>query len=315
MTAAVAIALYNGEKFIEKQLDSIRLQTVQPDQVILCDDGSKDDTIRIVSEYIQKYELDSQWKLSVNSENLGYARNFYHAMSQCSADVIFLSDQDDIWKLDKIEKMMAVMQAHSQITVLSCKHGVIDSEDQPIHGLLSPKAKESLSLNCIAMENIMRSYRWPGMCLCIRKSLFDTLIPYIRDLTTPHDVVLTVCAADQGGFWEYGYIGADHRRHTNNAGQEEHRIRKVLNLERKLREISFYNEMLTNLLSGKLQLSSDTEKVIRCRLVLSQGRKDALEHRSLKGLYKVYYGEGSKMLRTFSLMCDIWLILFGMYKK
>ena len=50
MTVSVALALYNGEKFIEKQLDTLRLQTVKPNQVVLCDDGSSDNTVNIVNE-------------------------------------------------------------------------------------------------------------------------------------------------------------------------------------------------------------------------------------------------------------------------
>ena len=93
MTTAVAIALYNGEKFIYKQLESIRTQTQEPDQVVLCDDGSTDNTISIVNEYIEKYHLQNKWKLVKNDKNLGYARNFYKAMSMCTADLIFLLEK------------------------------------------------------------------------------------------------------------------------------------------------------------------------------------------------------------------------------
>ena len=57
MTTAVAVALYNGARFIEEQLDSIRNQTLCPDKVVLCDDGSKDNTVHIVREYIEKFNV------------------------------------------------------------------------------------------------------------------------------------------------------------------------------------------------------------------------------------------------------------------
>ena len=104
MTTAVAVALYNGARFLETQLDSLRLQSRTPDRVVLCDDGSTDGTADLVESYIAKYDLGETWKLCRNPENLGYIRNFYHAISLCDADLVFLSDQDDVWKLDKIAK-------------------------------------------------------------------------------------------------------------------------------------------------------------------------------------------------------------------
>lgn len=315
MTSAVAIALYNGEKFVEKQLESLRVQTKQLDQVILCDDGSKDATVRIVSDFIRQHQLEDSWKLMINEKNLGYSANFFHAMRQCETDLIFLCDQDDIWRPDKIQKMTEVMEQNPHIKLLSSRHGVIDGQDQTIQGLLAPKEKESFRLDQITMEDVLRSYRWPGMCMCIRTDYFQSLTPYIDDYVIPHDMVLTVCATDSGGFWEYGYIGADHRRHGNNAGNEEHRIWKVLNLRRKLGEVDVYNDMLERIVKGRLPLTDRTKQLTQTRLNLSLTRKDALKGRSFAVLKKAYTGEGAHLLRKFSLICDIWLICFGDYRQ
>lgn len=315
MTTAVAIALYNGEKFIEKQLDSLRLQTKLLDQVVLCDDGSKDGTVAFVQDYITRHGLADRWMLSINPSNLGYAGNFYHAMEQCHTDLIFLCDQDDIWRPDKIEKMAAVMESHPEITLLSSRYGVIDAQDQPIQGVLVPKEQEGYDLHAVTTEEIMRSFHWPGMCMCMRRDCFQKILPYLEDHKIPHDVVLAVCAADDGGFWEYSYIGADHRRHTNNTGKEEHRISKVLNLKRKLSEVEAYNDMLERIVCGKLPLKQETRSCIQRRLNLSLNRRDALATRSMSKLKKAYSGEGKTMLRKKSLLCDAWLILFGNYKE
>lgn len=315
MTTAVAIALYNGEKFVEKQLESLRLQSKQLDQVILCDDGSKDDTVRIVSSYIAVHDLQDRWQLIINEKNLGYAANFFHAMKQCRTDLIFLCDQDDIWRPDKVQKMAEVMEQNPHITLLSSRHGVIDGQGKPIEGLLAPKEKETFRLDQVTMEDVLRSYRWPGMCMCIRTDYFQSLTPYIDDYVIPHDVVLTVCATDSGRFWEYGYIGADHRRHGNNAGNEEHRIWKVLNLQRKLEEVDVYNDMLERIVKSKLPLTDGVRQLIQTRLNLSLARKEALKGRSFSALKKAYTGDGAHLLRKLSLICDIWLICFGNYRQ
>ena len=67
---SVCMTSFNGEKYIEKQLDTVRLQTVKPDQVILCDDCSKDNTVEVVRKYIEKYSLQDSWKVYKNEENL-----------------------------------------------------------------------------------------------------------------------------------------------------------------------------------------------------------------------------------------------------
>ena len=83
------MATYNGAQYIEEQLDSIRLQTMQPDEVILCDDCSSDDTVKLIKKYICDYDLRDTWKVKVNKDNLGYANNFNNAAYLATGDFIF----------------------------------------------------------------------------------------------------------------------------------------------------------------------------------------------------------------------------------
>lgn len=76
MKTSVVIATYNGIKFIEEQLNSILAQSVQPDEVIIIDDGSKVNTEEVVKRYINEHRLNGRWHLHVNEKNKGYARNF-----------------------------------------------------------------------------------------------------------------------------------------------------------------------------------------------------------------------------------------------
>ena len=65
MKLSIVISSYNGAKHIEEQLNSLRLQTRPADEVLICDDGSTDGTVKIVSDFINSYELQN-WKLIVN---------------------------------------------------------------------------------------------------------------------------------------------------------------------------------------------------------------------------------------------------------
>ena len=96
---SIALPTYNGEKYIREQLDSIYNQTLVPDEVVVVDDCSTDNTVNILEEYSQRYGL----KYFVNDSNIGYNKNFEKAIRLCAGDYIALSDQDDVWFPTKIQ--------------------------------------------------------------------------------------------------------------------------------------------------------------------------------------------------------------------
>ncbi len=102
MKVSVALATYNGERFIREQLDSILPQLSPGDEVIVSDDGSSDGTVDIILGYAEK---DERVRL-IKGPGKGAVRNFEHAISQCSGDVIFLCDQDDVWLPGKVEAVL-----------------------------------------------------------------------------------------------------------------------------------------------------------------------------------------------------------------
>ena len=100
---SIAMATYNGEKYLAEQLDSILAQTVQDFELIVCDDCSSDSTAEILSRYAEK---DSRIKIFVNEKNLGFVKNFEKAVSLCSGEYIALSDQDDVWFAGHLEILL-----------------------------------------------------------------------------------------------------------------------------------------------------------------------------------------------------------------
>ncbi len=315
MTVGIAIALYNGARFLEAQLETLRLQTCPPDQVVFCDDGSKDDTVTLVQSYIEKHGLQDRWQLHINEKNLGYAKNFYRAMSLCSTDLIYPCDQDDLWKSDKLEKMNQVMADHPEISLLMCRGGVIDAEGDALHGLLIEQSKETGALSAITPSQVLRSLSWTGMLMCVRKAFLTDWLEYLRSAQAPHDFALALCAADLGSFYTYEYVGAFHRRHDNNAANEEHRIWKVLNLKTKLRDMGMYNQYLEQLLDANPPISENTLGMLAYRLEKAKARECALRQRKLGKLMQVYLSDKSGLLRPSSLVCDLWLLVFGDYSQ
>lgn len=117
MKTSVILCTYNGKEYILEQLDSLKNQSLQPDEVIITDDKSTDETATIIKDYIKQYKLDN-WKLSINEENKGFRKNFMDSIRECSGEYLFLCDQDDIWNQDKISSMTKAMDENPKIDLL-----------------------------------------------------------------------------------------------------------------------------------------------------------------------------------------------------
>ena len=124
---SVVLAAYNGEKFIKDQLFSILNQSYPVDEIIVMDDKSNDHTLTCVEEVIVANKTSAKISVFVNDNNLGYIRNFYEGIAKARGDYIFLSDQDDLWAVDKVKKMLEAMQT-IKAEVLCSNFCLIDSE-------------------------------------------------------------------------------------------------------------------------------------------------------------------------------------------
>lgn len=307
------MATYNGEKYIEEQLLSILNQTRQPDEVVICDDNSSDSTTIKITQFIHDNNLHSRWKLISNKENKGYPMNFYYCMDNCKGEIVFFSDQDDIWERGKIEKMEIILKNNPQVQLLSCNHGVVDSKGNKINSFMTPKISETMEVKLIDIREILRAYVWPGMTMTIRKTYYDNICHNFKNSKIAHDFILAIFAANNNAFYYYDYIGTYHRRHDNNAAEEEHRIFKLLNLKRKLHEIQLYNNMLQKVVDAKFQLSTQTYNEISKRLELSKLRYYVLRNRGYSQLFHLYF-KNENTLRVKSYICDLWILFFGKYQ-
>ena len=96
----ILLATYNGEKYLEEQLNSILNQTYSNIRILISDDCSKDKTRKILEKYAQK---DNRIQLYFQEKNLGYVKNFEFLLRQVENDIYMLSDQDDVWQETKVE--------------------------------------------------------------------------------------------------------------------------------------------------------------------------------------------------------------------
>lgn len=123
---SIAMTTYNGEKYLNLQLDSILNQTYKNIEVIICDDCSTDSTLKILKEYEKKYSNIYVYK---NDINLGFAKNFEKSISLCKGDYIALADQDDIWLPEKLEVLYNNIEKNS---VICSTYKIIDDKNNII---------------------------------------------------------------------------------------------------------------------------------------------------------------------------------------
>ena len=214
MKISVVIATYNGELFLRKQLDSILKQTMVPDEIIVSDDCSEDSTWSILKEYNHKYP--DLFHIHRNSRNLGYALNFWNLLKRVTGDIIFLSDQDDIWYFDKVEKIYQIFCNQSDILALSTAYDLIKEDDTTYQDFRNVKFRNDNKLKKINWEEFVIHPRYPGMAMSIRQSLIEQLSFDEQKEPPAHDWILNQCAAYQEGMYFWDVILTHYRQHQSN---------------------------------------------------------------------------------------------------
>lgn len=246
---SVAMASYNGIKYIGEQLDSIRTQTLNPDEVIICDDCSSDGTFEFCRDYIAKYNLTG-WAVYRNDKNLGVLQNFRLAINKCSGDYIFTCDQDDIWLSDKIQVMTQAMNENNNIMLLVSNYQAIDSNKQKINAHLRNIARNDgeiirLPLKSYWLENVR-----PGCVMAFRREILERL--KIFDLADKlHDSVLWQHAIIIDSLYLINRQLILFRRHENNTTAAFH---EALSLERKIKDLRADSELYKNFLAHSQEL-------------------------------------------------------------
>src|SRR5262245_39471269 len=127
---SIALCTYNGTKYLSSQLESYLAQTCPPDEVVVCDDCSQDETVSTLNEFAERAPFPV--RIFVNERNLGSTKNFEKAISLCSGDIIFLSDQDDAWASNKIERIVEEFDRDSEVGMVFSNAELVDETMQPL---------------------------------------------------------------------------------------------------------------------------------------------------------------------------------------
>src|SRR6185503_17525101 len=131
MKISIAMCTYNGAEFLPAQLQSIMEQSRRPDEIVICDDGSTDGTGAFLERF--KEESSVPVTLQFNEQNLGSGKNFEQAITLCTGDVIALSDQDDVWRSDKLRLFENVLNTSPSAGLVFSDASIVDEKLKPLN--------------------------------------------------------------------------------------------------------------------------------------------------------------------------------------
>lgn len=199
---SVALCTYNGEKYLDQQLQSIIKQTRPVDEIIICDDCSKDNTVQIIKDY-QKHHA-GLIKLKINPKNIQSVKNFQQGLQLSTGDIIFLSDQDDLWSANKVEHYLNHFELNPNIEVICSNGHLIDENNQsldrrtiwdlPYLAHLQNQQIDLFHLICYT-SNIAT-----GASMALRKSFLNEILPIPSLQKMHHDEWIALIASYHNSF-------------------------------------------------------------------------------------------------------------------
>ena len=207
MKVSIAMATYNGGKYLREQLDSFLAQTRLPDELVITDDCSSDDTQAIIETFAALAPFEVRW--ARNEENLGYTGNFNKALMKSTGDLVFLSDQDDVWFPEKLERMERCALDDLEALVVMNDAALTDG-DLNDTGLTK--------LGQIASAGMSESSFVMGCCAAVRRELLDLCLP-IPAGYQGHDNWIVKMAEGMGRKRVFAYVLQWYRRHDENESQ------------------------------------------------------------------------------------------------
>ena len=261
MKISVAFIVYNGAKYIHRQLDSILAQTHGVDEIIVCDDASSDNTKEILEEYKNKHP--DLFFLHYNNKNLGPTKNIEKAIQACTGDIILLADQDDYWETNKVETIVKWFeQNHTMNGVfnngsLMNSNGDLDNKNALWDAMSFPykaiKNGEDLKVYINTVENSVT-----GAALAIRNNLPFLKQPFPLIKLLVHDRWIAMNLAENNSLGILNEKLIRYRIHSDQA------------IGGKIKNIEKYIELNTNLFESTPNINNSITSFKDLRYILNK---------------------------------------------
>lgn len=270
---SIALTTYNGSQYIVELLDSLRLQTRKPDEVLIADDRSTDNTVAIVEDYLNKYNLNN-WHIYINEHNLGWMKNFNSVISKTTGDYIFTADQDDIWNNKKIERYVECFNENNDAWLVCSDFNIIGTGDKAKKTTSMLPISYTVTNNGSKRVDFTTNYSLilrPGCVLAFTSKLKDI---YLRlwEENIPHDSLLWAIAGVSHHIFYLDFPSIDFRREDTNASASiAHDVRYKKNAIRQERIINrwYLNSEYLNLEDAKIVREDDKWNDYRYELLFN----------------------------------------------
>ena len=202
MKISVCMATYNGQKYIATQLESILKQLSVNDEVIISDDSSTDRTVDVIKEF-----NDGRVILYENNRFHSPVLNFENALKKISGDIIFLSDQDDIWLDNKVEVMVKLLRSYD-LVVSDCL--LIDENEAVLNGSFF----ELRGSKSGVIHNLIKN-SYIGCCMAFNRKILEKALPFPKTIPM-HDMWIGMIGELFGQTYFCREQLVKYRRHGNN---------------------------------------------------------------------------------------------------
>jgi glycosyltransferase involved in cell wall biosynthesis len=288
MTTSVALCTYNGSRYLKDQLESILSQTLPVDEIVVCDDGSTDQTIPIINFYQQHFPFI---RLVNNDHNLGGKKNFEKALSLCTGDTIFLCDQDDVWEEQKVETIVQYLQENEYCEGVF-HNASITSDTTLWQALNFTSILPKLIPAQLFKAQLMYRNFVTGACLVIRRSALSFVLPFKLMEHMWHDEWIALVLAKRSSLHWINKNLARYRIH----GDQQTRMPAELN-NKELDEVSkaiFAGNLSLYPLYSYFHFKRRIEHVknISGALEVSKQLIHEMEQKKRKGLVEYFRGLG-----------------------
>lgn len=199
---SVCMATYNGAEFVGEQIGSILEQLGDNDELVISDDGSTDNTVAVISSID-----DGRIRLAPSQRYGSYVRNFENALQHATGDIIFLSDQDDVWYPTKVKDVVAALEIND-LVLHDCR--VVDQSGTVLHESFF----ESRNSRPGFWRNLWKN-PYMGCCMAFRRSVLDYCLPFPKYIDY-HDWWIGLMVELRGKAYFYDKPLLNYRRHGNN---------------------------------------------------------------------------------------------------
>jgi len=190
---------YNGAEFLPAQLESIASQIRRPDEIVISDDGSTDETQSVITDFADKSSLPIA--VHTNMQNVGSVKNFERAIELCTGDIIALSDQDDVWREDRLQLIETTFNKNPNAGLVFSDAEIVDEKLNSLGRRMWDEVgfdnhKRKLLANGRALDVLITGWTVTGATMAFRSNYKSLALPVPTNIQMIHDgwIALTVAA-------------------------------------------------------------------------------------------------------------------------